>query len=129
MRGPDFQESQSGFFSALVSLFASSGTLVCCAIPALLVSIGAGSALASLVSAYPQIVWLSEHKEIIFAVSAISIAIGGFQTLSNRHAPCPADPELRRACLTLRKTSSRMYMVSLALFVIGGWFVFIQPLI
>ncbi len=129
MRGTDFQESRSGFFSALVSLFASSGTLVCCAIPALLVSIGAGSALASLVSAYPQIVWLSEHKETIFAVSAISIAIGGFQTLSNRHAPCPTDPELRRACLTLRKTSSRMYMVSLALFVIGGWFVFIQPLI
>ena len=38
-----------------LSLFASSGTIICCALPALLVSIGAGAALSSLFSIFPQL--------------------------------------------------------------------------
>ena len=55
-------ESRSGFWASVASLFASSSTLICCALPALLVALGAGAALSSLVSAVPQLVVLSEHK-------------------------------------------------------------------
>lgn len=117
------------FFSSLVTLFASSSTLVCCAIPALLVSLGAGAALASLVAIFPQIVWISENKEIIFLISTVLMVIGGIVQWRNRYAPCPVDPKLRQACLRTRKVSLSIYLFSLALLLIGGWFAFIQPLI
>lgn len=35
------------------------------ALPALLVMLGAGAALAGLVRVFPQIVWLTEHKALL----------------------------------------------------------------
>ena len=123
------RETQSGFASSLVTLLASSGTLICCAIPALLVSIGAGAALASFVAIFPQIVWISEYKEIVFAISALLMIIGGVLQWRNRNAPCPVDPKLRDACLKTRKTSLRIYLASLLILIIGSWFAFIQTLL
>lgn len=117
------------FFSSLVTLFASSSTLVCCAIPALLVSLGAGAALASLIAVFPQIVWISENKEIIFSISTFLMVFGGIVQWRNRYAPCPIDPKLRQACLRTRKVSLGIYLISLILLIIGGWFAFIQPLL
>jgi len=45
-----------------LTLFTSASTLICCALPALLVAIGAGSVMAGLVSNVPQLIWLSKHK-------------------------------------------------------------------
>lgn len=118
---------KTSFFSSLITLFASSSTLVCCAIPALLVSLGAGAALASLVAIFPQIVWVSENKEIIFLISAVLMLVGGIVQWRNRYAPCPIDPKLRQACLRTRKVSFSIYLISLVLLMIGGWFAFIQP--
>jgi hypothetical protein len=104
-------------------------SIICCALPALLVSLGAGAALASLVAVFPQIVWISEHKAAIFLISSGLMVVGGIMQWRNRFAPCPTDPQLRNACLNTRKTSLRIYLVSLALLLIGGWFAFIQPLL
>jgi hypothetical protein len=46
-----------------LSLFTSFSTLICCALPALLVALGAGAVLSTLVSHVPQLVWVSEHKQ------------------------------------------------------------------
>ena len=120
-------ESRSGLWSSLVSLFASSSTLVCCAIPALLVALGAGAALSSLVSIFPQVVWLSEHKEALFGFAGLMMIGSGVLQWRNRSAPCPIDPALRDACLKTRKTASKLYAASVVLYFIGGWFAFIQP--
>jgi hypothetical protein len=122
-------ETKTGYISSLISLFASSSTLICCAIPALLVSLGAGATLASLVAVFPKIVWISEHKEVIFIVSTALMCIGGVLQWRNRNAPCPIDPKQRDACLKTRKISQRIYWISLGLLIIGGWFAFVQPLI
>lgn len=129
MTNDGLQESKSGFISSVITLLASSSTLICCAIPALLVSLGAGAALASLVAVFPQIVWVSEHKEIIFTLSALLMVVGGVLQWRNRNAPCPIDPMLRSACLKTRKNSLRIYWFSLTLLLIGAWFAFIQPLL
>lgn len=121
-------EARSGFWASLVSLFASSSTLVCCALPALLVGLGAGAALSSLVSVFPQIVWLSDHKELLFFVATILTLGSGVLQWRNRSAPCPSDPALRQACLSTRKTSLRFYGVSVAVLLVGAWFAFVQPL-
>lgn len=122
-------ESRAGFWTSLATLFASSGTLVCCALPALLVALGAGAALSSLVSAVPQLVWLSEHKEGLFIFAGLMLAGSGALQWVNRKAPCPTDPRLRDACLRTRKTSARVYGVSVAIYVVGGWFAFVLPLL
>lgn len=122
-------ETRAGLWASLLSLFASSGTLVCCALPALLVALGAGAALSSLVSVFPQVVWLSEHKAELFLFAGVALAGSGWLQWRNRLAPCPADPALRDACLRTRRTSWRVYLFSLAVYVVGGWFAFIQPLL
>ena len=120
-------ESRTGLWTSVLSLFASSSTLVCCALPALLVALGAGAALSSLVSVFPQLVWLSEHKEALFVFAGLALAASGGLQWRNRHAPCPVDPALRQACLRTRRMSLRVYGLSVAVYCIGGWFAFTQP--
>jgi hypothetical protein len=128
VKGDGIAEARGSLWSSVATLFATSGTLVCCAIPALLVALGAGAALSSLVAVFPQVVWLSEHKEALFAVSGAALAAAGWVQWRSRTAPCPVDPQLRTACLHTRALSRRVYFVSLAFFVLGGWFAFVQPL-
>lgn len=120
-------EARGSMWSSLASLFATSSTLVCCAIPALLVALGAGAALSSLVAIFPQVVWLSEHKEGLFMFAGLAMAASGWLQWRNRSAPCPVDPALRDACLRTRKLSARVYFASVAVYVIGGWFAFVLP--
>jgi hypothetical protein len=127
MSADGITESRGSLWSSLASLFASSSTLVCCAIPALLVALGAGAALSSLVSIFPQVVWLSEHKEQLFGFAGLMMIGSGALQWRNRSAPCPTDPALRNACLKTRKTASTLYAVSVVLYLIGGWFAFVQP--
>lgn len=114
-------------WSSWVALFASSGTLICCALPALLVALGAGAALSTLVSVLPGLVWLSEYKGLVFGLAGAMLALSGALQWRNRFAPCPTDPALRHACLRTRKTSARVYGLSVALYLVGGWFAFLQP--
>ena len=122
-------QSRGSLWSSVASLFASSSTLVCCAIPALLVALGAGAALSSLVAVFPQVVWLSEHKEGLFMSAGVAMAASGWLQWHNRTAPCPVDPRLRDACLRTRKASLRLYVASVAVYLVGGWFAFVQPLL
>ena len=120
---------RTGFWTSVLSLFASSSTLICCALPALLVALGAGAALSSLVSVFPQVIWLSEHKVELFSFAGVALIVGGWLQWRNRAAPCPLEPALRDACMRTRATSFRLYGLSLALYGLGGWFAFVQPLI
>lgn len=119
---------RAGAWSAFAALAASGGTLVCCALPALLVALGAGAVLSSLVAVLPQIVWLSEHKAAVFGTAAAMLALAGALQWRARSAPCPIDPRRRDACLRTRAVSRRVWLASVALFLVGGWFAFVQPL-
>ena len=120
-------QRRTGVAAAWLSLFASSGTLVCCALPALLVALGAGAALSSLVVAVPQLVWISAHKGAVFIGAGLMLAAAGAVQWRNRTAPCPVDPALRDACLRTRRLSLWVYLLSVALFVVGGLFAFVLP--
>ena len=115
--------------ASVLSLFASGSTLVCCALPALLVALGAGAALSTLVSAVPQLVWLSEHKAEVFSAASVMLEFAGFMQWRARTLPCPADPALAAACTRTRKMSLWIYFVSLAIYLTGGFFAFVAPLL
>jgi hypothetical protein len=106
---------------AVTALLASSATLVCCVLPAVLVSIGAGAVLVGLVAAVPQLVWLSEHKALVFGIAA------GF--LLARRLPCPTDPTAARTCATLRRTSAWVYGIAAIAYLLGVTFAFVLPVL
>ncbi len=113
--------------ASFLSLFTSGSTLICCALPALLVSIGAGAAMAGLVTTFPQIVWLSEHKVPLFAIAALMLLAAGVMQWRASTLPCPADPALAAACNRARKWSVAVYTFSVVMFVTGFFFAFIAP--
>jgi hypothetical protein len=114
---------------AVTTLLASSATLICCVLPAVFVSLGAGAALAGLVSAAPQLVWLSEHKAWVFGVAGVLLLVSGSLLLNARRLPCPADPAAARTCARLRVVSHWLYWLATGAFGIGALFAFVLPLL
>jgi len=113
--------------AALGTLLATTGTLVCCVLPAVLVSIGAGATLVGLVSAFPQLVWLSEHKLLVFGIAGGLLAASGIMLYKARRLPCPVEPSAARSCTRLRRLSAVVYGTALVCFVAGGFVAFVLP--
>ena len=107
-----------------LSLFTSVGTLLCCALPALLVTLGMGSVLAGFISSAPWITALSTYKPHVFIVSGILILLAILTQWRTRHAPCPADPRQAKACAMLRKISTVILGVATLFYLIGLFFAF-----
>jgi mercuric ion transport protein len=62
------------------SLFSSFSTLICCALPSVLVLLGLGTTVASLLSAAPWLVNLSRHKIWMFSIAGVLIAMSFVMT-------------------------------------------------
>jgi hypothetical protein len=109
------------------ALLASSATLVCCVLPAVLVALGAGAALAGLVTVAPQLIWLSEHKLLVFGVAGAMLLLSGGTLWLGRRAPCPTDPALAHSCQRLRRISWILHGIAVASFLLGASFAFLLP--
>lgn len=126
MMQPQINKKQNLLVPGL-SLLTSLGTLVCCALPALFVTLGAGAALAGLVSSFPQLVWLSAHKVAVFSIAGVMLVLAGAVQWKNRHAPCPAGPAQALACKRLRMAGCWIWGAALAVYATGFFFAFIAP--
>jgi hypothetical protein len=114
---------------AFTALLASTGTLLCCVLPAVMVALGAGAALAALVGAMPQLVWMSEHTGLLFGTAAALLGLAGAALWSGRRIPCPADAVLARACHRLRSISTGLYAAAVSAFILGTIFAFVLPVL
>lgn len=108
-----------------LSLFGSFSTLICCAIPSLLVALGMGATLVGLVGKFPQLVWLSEHKVWLFGTSLTLLAITFFVRRWADEQPCPI--EAREACQRTKKWSAIIYWSAVVINLIGVFTTFILP--
>ena len=103
------------------SLFTSLGTLLCCALPSLLVLSGLGASVASMLSAAPWLVSLSRHKPWTFGISGTLIAASFVSLyyvgprLRNR-ACLPGSPE---ACDATSRFSKVLLWVSAIIYAMG----------
>lgn len=113
-----------------LGLFTSLGTLLCCALPSLLVLVGLGATVASVLSAVPWLVSLSHHKQWVFAVSGALIAGNFFYQY--RLAPrlrdangvaCSADDP--SACGTASHVSRAVLWVSATIWAAGFFSAFV----
>lgn len=109
----------------ILALFTSMGTLVCCALPILLVSIaGLGSVVASLTSNFPVLITLSQYKVWVFAVSALMLVMTAWLLWRPGRA-CPADPALARWCNTFQIWERRVFVVSAGIWNVGFFAAFL----
>ena len=111
----------------ILSLFTSGSTLICCALPATMVAIGSAATLTSLVSHFPQLIWISEHKVLVFSLAGAMLVIAGYLQWQVRNAPCPADLSLAVVCTKTRKNALMIYWISVAIFSLGAFFAFVAP--
>ena len=119
----NIDEQTANFFS----LFASSSTLVCCALPAVFVALGAGASFASLVSTFPFLITLSQYKVYITFFALVMLLIAGYANYINSNLSCPADPRLGRLCMKARKRSRLIYYVSAGIFIFATLFTYLVP--
>lgn len=105
---------------SFIALFSSTGTLLCCALPALLAAIAGGAAISAYVAVFPWLIPLSRHKGWIFLVAGVLITINGIFTLR---------PKGRMACAitgsqgcevagTFTKT---IFWIALIIYLIGAF--------
>ena len=110
-----------------LSLFASSSTLICCALPAMFIAWGAGATFASLITSFPFLIVLSQYKTYITIFALIMIIAAGYANYKTYHMPCPADPDLGRECLKTRRRSRVLYYFSTLIFIFATLFTYVVP--
>jgi mercuric ion transport protein len=116
------RDARGGALSFL-SLFTSIGTLLCCALPSLLVLFGLGATVATVLSALPWLVSLSHHKRWVFIVAGLLITANfvyvyaAAPRLQMRSGACePNDPH---GCEMASRFSRVVLWCSAGLYLVG----------
>ena len=124
---PPARESRAWGYA---SLFSSVGTLLCCALPSLLVLLGLGATVASVIASAPWLVALSRHKGWVFAASGILVAANFYyvyrvvpRLLAERGACASDDP----ACARASRASRALLWMSAIVLAIGAWVAYVLP--
>ncbi len=101
-----------------IVLFTSSTTLVCCALPILLVTLGLGAVSASLFANLPLLVTLAQHKGWMFTGSVAVLLVTAWLLFRPGRA-CPTDPELAEQCDNAHRWNIRFLGASVVIWVVG----------
>ena len=103
------------------SLFTSVGTLLCCALPSLLVLFGLGASVASMLSFMPWLVTLSRHKQWTFSISGVLIALTfvSMYYIAPRFTAEQCSPDDPAACEDASRISKGLLWVSAVIYAVG----------
>ena len=80
--------------------------------------------MAGLATNVPGYIWLTERKVSLFILSGVLLALAAVMRWRSRNAPCPIDPVAAKACERLRRKSSILFYMSIAIYAVGGFFAF-----
>ncbi|MCF6261994.1 MAG: hypothetical protein L3J24_00150 [Xanthomonadales bacterium] len=101
-----------------LSLFSSTGTLICCALPIVLVTLGLGASVAALTNAFPFLIFLSIHKAWVFFISGLLLTFTAW--LIYRPArTCPSDSQTGDLCTRAHIWNLRIFCLSTLIWVTG----------
>ncbi len=101
-----------------LTLFASTTTLVCCALPILLVTLGLGAVSAAMFANVPFLGVLAENKQWLFLGSALMLSLSAWSVYRPGRS-CPLDPELAAQCAKADKLNKRVLKFSACIWGIG----------
>jgi len=109
---------------SFLSLFGSTTTLLCCALPAALSVIAGGAAVGSLISVFPWLVPLSRYHNWIFLVAGIFLLINGVFILRPKgKVACSVTGGI--GCEVAGNFSKWIFGISVALYGIGFFFAYL----
>jgi len=117
--------SKGNKFVSWLGLFSSVGTLLCCAIPSTLVLLGFGTTLASFLGNFPQLIWPSENKGLVFGVSFVMLGLSYLAQKYSQSQECPI--EKKEDCQKSKDWSKPLFWVSFSINVLGSFYAFILP--
>ena len=101
-----------------LNLFLSLGTLICCVLPLIFVTLGMGAVIASLITQFPVLTTLSHYKFWIFLSAALLLIITAW-LLWRPNRSCPADPKLAKLCNQIQTWNKRIFWVSLTIWIVS----------
>ena len=111
-----------------LTLFITSGTLLCCALPILLVTLGFGAVVASLNYKIPGLVLLAEHQSWTLGLSAIFLVFLAW-IIWRPNQTCPSEPDLALQCQQAKQWNKKIFGLSVFIWTIGFFFsVLLLPL-
>ena len=122
-QNPERRSAMPSYFS----LFTSLSTLLCCALPSLLVLFGLGASVASMLAFTPWLVTLSRHKVWTFSISGTLIGLSFVNMyyfvprLKGRDV-CDVDDGL--ACRDASRVSKVLLWVSAGVYAVGFFVAF-----
>jgi hypothetical protein len=119
------QTSKGNKFVSWLGLFSSFGTLICCAIPSTLVLLGFGATMASFLGNFPQLIWLSENKGIVFGLSFFMLGVSFLAQKYSQGQVCPIDK--KEDCEKTKNWSKPLFWISFGINVIGSFYAFVLP--
>lgn len=102
----------------IFTLFTTTGTLVCCALPIIFVTLGMGATVVAMTSSFPFLITLTQYKIWVFVFSAIMLTVSGWLMFRPGRA-CPTDEKLARACNTAYQWNKRIYWSSVMIWSVG----------
>ena len=107
---------------SVLTLFTSSGTLLCCVLPAVVATIAGGAAVSSMLSIFPFLIPLSMNKGWIFIIAATLIAINGYLVFKpNQKVACDVDED---GCDVTGRFNKRMFYISASVLAVGAFFAY-----
>lgn len=112
-----------------ILLFTSIPTLICCAIPILLVSLGMGSVVATLYNdQLPILQWFGVNSALTFLISGAILFFSAW-LIYKPNRSCPTDPELAKACRNAHKWNIRFFWLAATIWLVSAFTAFILPII
>jgi hypothetical protein len=109
---------------SVLTLFTSSGTLLCCVLPAVVATIAGGAAVSSMLSSLPWLVPLSMHKEWIFLGAAVMVSINGYLVFKpNQEVACDVETG-EDGCEVTGTFNKKMFYISATVLGIGAFFAY-----
>ncbi len=107
-----------------LTLFITGSTLLCCALPVLLVSLGFGALVANLNYNVPGLMFLAEHKVWTLILSGLLLALLAW-IIWRTEQNCPTDPHLALLCKKANQWNRRIFWLCLLIWSIGFFFSFL----
>ena len=105
------------------SLFGSTTTLLCCALPATLSIVAGGAAVGSLISVFPWLIPISKHHNWIFLIAGILLLINGIFVIKPKgKVACSITGG--KGCEVAGSFSKWMFWFSVILYSIGAFFAY-----
>ena len=115
------QPSKRSALLSYFSLFTSVSTLLCCALPSLLVLFGLGASVASMLSFLPWLVTLSHYKRVTFFISGVLITLSfvNMYYIAPRLKAQECSPDNPTACEDASRASKVLLWISAVIYALG----------